>query len=195
MNDADASAAQDPSTSGQRFQINRVVAFLGPYIAIVSGALATWLVRHFPGLHVDQATLGSTITQGVVFIIGAAVTYGLQHKWLDGWQKYEGQVANVAAGDLPDTPPEGAYDQSTFVPASAIGADTGLEAHAVPSLTAGSGGEVGGPYLAQTTTVLPSDEQEQVSTPEIVDGDAVPGRPESATKPDEPIEELEPVEY
>jgi murein L,D-transpeptidase YcbB/YkuD len=74
------------------FPLNRVIAFLGPYIAIASGAGATWLSQHFPGLHVEQASTASAISQAIIFVVGTAVTWALHHKWLDGWQKWEARV-------------------------------------------------------------------------------------------------------
>jgi hypothetical protein len=86
----------------------------GLYVAILSGVLAAWLVQHFPGLHLDQDTLAATISEAVVFAVGAIVTYALHHKWLDGWQKWEGSLAKLVDAEVPDLTPIGAYDPTAF---------------------------------------------------------------------------------
>lgn len=69
--------------------VNRIVAFLGPFIAILAGALAAWLGRHFPGLKLNQTKTSAEITQAIEFAVGAGVTLLLHSKWLAGWQAWE----------------------------------------------------------------------------------------------------------
>lgn len=83
--------------------LNRVVAFFGPAVALLAGAVASWLGRHFPGLHLDPTSVTGQVTQVVNFAIGALVTFALQHKWLDGWQKWEAAATGA--------PPPGAISQ------------------------------------------------------------------------------------
>lgn len=85
----------DSKSGPQPFPLNRLVALLGPYVAILSGALATWLSRHFPGLNLETKGTAATISSAIIFVIGAAVTWALHHKWLDGWQKWEAVIAAV----------------------------------------------------------------------------------------------------
>jgi hypothetical protein len=95
-----------------RFAINRVVAFGGPYIALLSGTLAAWLGRHFPGLEVHRQTVASDIASAVEFALGAFVTWALFQKWLDGFQRWElaeraaeaGSDAAPVTGDVVDPP-------------------------------------------------------------------------------------------
>lgn len=94
---AQPASAQAPQPAAKTFPLNRVVAFLGPYVAIVSGVIAAWLVTHFPGLHLNKASLETTITEAIVFVIGAVVTWALHHKWLDGWQRWESALNTPAA--------------------------------------------------------------------------------------------------
>ena len=50
--------------------INRVVAFAGPYLAILSGAIADWLIVHVHLLslfHTTSTTVSGAITQLGVF--------------------------------------------------------------------------------------------------------------------------------
>lgn len=91
-----------PIVPQPRFPMNRVVAFLGPYLAIVSGALAAWLGRHFPGLDVNLGATARGITQASEFAVGALITWALHHKYLTGWQQWERglieiQLAQTAA--------------------------------------------------------------------------------------------------
>lgn len=84
-----------------RFPLNRVLTLLGPYIAIVSGGAASWLSQNFPGLvdNVDKTTQG--ITQGTTFVVGAVITWALQHKYLEGWQRWEGGLLAIEAAQEP----------------------------------------------------------------------------------------------
>ena len=91
---------ESPPASKQ-FPWNRVVAFLGPVVAIIAGALAAWLVQHFPGLHLNQGTTTAEITQAIEFAIAAAGAYALQHKWLTGWQQWEALTTPPAAKQSP----------------------------------------------------------------------------------------------
>lgn len=86
---------------------NRIVAFLGPYIAVISGALADWLLVHVHVLalfHTTHDQIASTITQAVVFGLTALLVWLGQQKWLDGWIKL-GAGAAVSAMTKPATPP------------------------------------------------------------------------------------------
>ena len=75
--------------------VNRVVAFAGPYIAILSGALADWLIVHLHLLslfHTTNTQVAGAITQIAVFGLTAILVWLGQHKWLTGWQIFESQV-------------------------------------------------------------------------------------------------------
>jgi hypothetical protein len=132
------------------FQPNRVVTLLGPVVAIISGAVASWLAIHFPGLHLDASSTAGTITQGINFAIGALVTLALQHKWLTGWQQYEAtQASATSAAAVADAAPAisdmsapvgtaapppvlgpleppGTYDPAVDMPTEAIARDPGV---------------------------------------------------------------------
>jgi hypothetical protein len=96
-----------PQPSTGAFPVNRVVAFLGPFIAILAGTLAAWLGQHFPGLTPPEGETARTIAQVTQFALGALITWALHHKFLDGWQQWEaGQLqpppaAPPAASALP----------------------------------------------------------------------------------------------
>jgi hypothetical protein len=115
----------DQTSAGQTtpFPLNRVVAFLGPFVAIAAGAAASWLGRHFPGLHLNTAKAAGQIAQAIEFAIGALVTLVLHHKWLDGWQQWEeATLAPAATADasaptqMPLLTPPGDYDPSRDMP-------------------------------------------------------------------------------
>jgi hypothetical protein len=66
---------------------NRIVAFLGPYIAVVSGAAAAWLIAKvnvlsIPGL--DQANLATWVAGSLTAIITAGLAWLGHSKWLTG---------------------------------------------------------------------------------------------------------------
>ncbi|MEO6702899.1 MAG: hypothetical protein ABI140_20910 [Jatrophihabitantaceae bacterium] len=81
---------------------NRLVAFLGPYVAIGSGALAAWLAHNLPGLHLQQQGTAAVLATAAEFLGGVLVTWSLQHKWLDGWQKWEQAAVRIANQVVPD---------------------------------------------------------------------------------------------
>jgi hypothetical protein len=92
-------APNTPRSVGSKFPINRVVAFLGPYLAILSGVVADWLIVHvhlLSSFHTTATTVAGAITQVAVFALTALLTWAGQHKWLDGWQKYETAAVAVA---------------------------------------------------------------------------------------------------
>jgi hypothetical protein len=98
------SQQQSPADSkSSPFPVNRVVAFMGPFVAILAGACATWLGQHFPGLHLNTSKVAGQITQAIEFAIGAGITFALQHKWLAGWQQWEALTAAPATAQ--PTPP------------------------------------------------------------------------------------------
>lgn len=83
--------APTSSTSSSRIPINRVVAFLGPVIAVVAGAIADWLLLH---VHVlgdfrERSQVVSGISQMIVFGVTAVLVWAGQSKWLTGWQRQE----------------------------------------------------------------------------------------------------------
>jgi hypothetical protein len=69
------------------FPLNRVVAFLGPYISVFAGGLASWLVARvdiigIPGL--DQNNLATWIASAITFVVTTLVTWLGHSKWLKG---------------------------------------------------------------------------------------------------------------
>lgn len=113
-----------PSLLG--FPLNRLIAFAGPYIAVISGALADWLLVHvhvLANFHVQSNTIANAVTQVIVFGITALVVWLGHQKWLDGYQQWAYQNAPAAqsvveALHLPidlqalqaSVPPQVAYD-------------------------------------------------------------------------------------
>jgi hypothetical protein len=88
-------ASEQPILNTPNLPLNRILALLGPFIAIASGGVASWLSQNFPGLvtNVPETTAG--IIQGVTFVVGAAIAWALQHKYLDGWQRWEGGLLAI----------------------------------------------------------------------------------------------------
>jgi hypothetical protein len=199
-------ADQGASTGQGPFPLNRVVAFLGPFLAIVSGALATWLIEHIPGLHIDKATLASNITAAIVFLVGAGGTFVMHHKWLSGWQAWEHSLNDVANTASPDLMPSGPYDPTEFSAAPLGSSDelapSAARAHAYGTQTAN--GELPPPTVdpgpgqtndqAGDTPMLPDGEQELASVPDAVGRTSATPFPETAVTPDAPADEIEPAE-
>jgi len=110
---------------------NRLVAFLGPHIAWVAGALATWLMNQtdiFASFDVSEDTLAAAFSQAVVFGIVTLVVWLGQHKWLDGFQKWAYSVyEDISDTELPDS-----YTQSANDPAASDEATAGFGAGEPP---------------------------------------------------------------
>jgi len=87
--------------------VNRIVAFLGPYIAIASGVVTDWLLVHVHLLalfHTTHEQIASTITQVVVFGLTALLVWLGQQKWLEGWQRFERTATAPPATAAPPPP-------------------------------------------------------------------------------------------
>jgi hypothetical protein len=74
------------------FPLGRLVALLGPYVSLLAGSIATWLVAKvdvlgIPGL--NQANLATGVAAAITFVLVTAITYASHHKWLDGNSKWE----------------------------------------------------------------------------------------------------------
>ena len=85
--------------------INRVVAFLGPWIALVSTAITTWLIAHVNVLGIPGLDHANTATY-VAGALTALVTAGLQAlggwAWLKGHHiQLQGDAAVAAAALAP----------------------------------------------------------------------------------------------
>jgi hypothetical protein len=97
------------------FPLNRIVAFCGPYIAVLSGAAADWLLVHVHFLslfHTTHTTVAGAITQVVVFGVTALLTWLGHQKWLDGYQAWAYGKNAPFPSQL--APPDGAYDEGEF---------------------------------------------------------------------------------
>jgi hypothetical protein len=170
------------------FPLNRVVALVGPFIAIVSGAVAAWLLKHFPGLKIDQTTLGTTISEGLVFSVAAAGTFAIHHKWLSGWQQYEqsfnqarATAAQIAAKVVPPDGPSGSLS-GTRQPVQSNGQPVQNRASNAASQLAD--------FIDRA---LPTWAEELVSAPATqADGSVLDGL-DTAVTPDEPSTELQPL--
>lgn len=94
---------EEPTFLG--FGLNRIVAFVGPQIAWIGGAVATWLMGQtdiFATFDVSNESLAGAISQALTFGVVTFVIWLGQHKWLDGFQKWAYQSAQaVAKVELP----------------------------------------------------------------------------------------------
>jgi hypothetical protein len=84
---------------------NRIVAFAGPYISLLSGAVASWLVVHVQvlgSLHLGQNEVSTDIAYVATAALGAGIPHLGFQKWLDGHQKFTADVFNLIDG-LPDS--------------------------------------------------------------------------------------------
>jgi hypothetical protein len=94
--------------------LNRVVAFAGPYIAIVSGAVAAWLltkvnIAGIPGL--DEHNVETAVGAGLTFGLTSGLAWLGHQKWLTGHHIEMLAQAEVTAAALAPTPPARAAEQ------------------------------------------------------------------------------------
>ena len=164
---------------------NRIVTFLSPVIAVVAGAAAAWLLRHFPGIHIARTTLATTIAQATAFAVTAIGTFAVHHKWLSGWQQYEQSLVPGTPAPV-QTPWEVAAQLVPILAAlGAVGApSTGTAAGGGQPL--GGAGLNGSSGAALTDGILPGAAEEMASVPSGPNGGTPSQRPESAVKPDVP---------
>ena len=69
--------------------LNRVVAFVGPYMSAIAGGIASWLVARvniagLPGL--DQNNLKTGIAGALTWLLVSGLTWAGHSKWLTGHQ-------------------------------------------------------------------------------------------------------------
>lgn len=70
---------------------NRIVAFAGPYISLLSGAAASWLVVHVQvlgSLNIGQNRLANGLAYAATAGIGAVIPHLGFKGWLSGHQSY-----------------------------------------------------------------------------------------------------------
>jgi hypothetical protein len=87
----------------RRLPLNRIIAFLGPYVAVVAGALASWLLVHVHALglfKIGHDQLATAIAQGAVFLLTAGLSWAGSSKWLTGHQILLGAAGPAGAPAL-----------------------------------------------------------------------------------------------
>jgi hypothetical protein len=165
-----------------RFPLNRIIAFFGPYISIVAGALASWLLVHVHVLglfHLQHDGLSTAIAQGTVFLLTALLSWAGSSKWLTGHQimLQQGVTAAAAVGGAPGGVAVAVPPGPDDVHPEPGDADF-LQAVAAPAPTA---------VLAPPPPDdLPTDEEEFARPPSAYPYDELPETPESAYRPDAP---------
>lgn len=102
--------------------LNRLVAFVGPYISSLAGIVAAWLLVHvhlFSLLHFGGDQVAQGIAQLVTFVTVAGLTWLGHSKWLSGHIAWEQAVVNAAQGVSISAPlREGISSRRTDTPVS-----------------------------------------------------------------------------
>lgn len=88
-----------------KIPLNRAVAFAGPYISLLAGALAAWLVAKLnvlglPGLGEHQHELATGLAAAGTWALATAVAHLGQMKWLKGVHVEMASEGAVAAAAL-----------------------------------------------------------------------------------------------
>lgn len=101
------------------FALNRLVAFVGPYLSVLAGTIATWLVTNWPFLtdifQTDANGIAGVISTVLVFVVTTAVVWLGQQKWLTGFQKWAYENQPNALPVIEHAVP-GEYDPTEFEP-------------------------------------------------------------------------------
>lgn len=69
--------------------LNRIIAFAGPYLSVISGGLASWLVARANVLGIaglDKPNVATQVGGGLTFVLVAGLTWLGHSKWLTGHQ-------------------------------------------------------------------------------------------------------------
>lgn len=85
------------------FSLNRVVAFAGPYLSLLAGAAATWIIAKANALGIeglDQNETAQQIASALSFTLAAGLTWLGQSRWLRGHQIVLAGDAQVQAAAL-----------------------------------------------------------------------------------------------
>jgi hypothetical protein len=163
--------------------LNRVVAFVGPYMSAIAGGIASWLVARvnvagLPGL--DQNNLKTGIAGALTWLLVSGLTWAGHSKWLTGHQIAMEADARVNAA---------AIGVAVAAPAAAVA--PAAPAPVVTTINGNGNGHVAGAEEAVNAMVveddatepdeemdggLPSDEEELACPPDPV-----------AYTPDEPV--------
>lgn len=107
------------------FALNKLVAFVGPWVSVAAGLAATYLVTHLPFLtdmfHTDAAGIAGAIGAVITFAITTLVVWLGHQKWLTGFQKWAYEnVPNalpvIVADPAAPVVPGGEYNPTEFEP-------------------------------------------------------------------------------
>lgn len=162
--------------------LNRVVAFVGPYVSAIAGGIASWLVARvniagLPGL--DQNNLKTGIAGALTWLLVSGLTWAGHSKWLTGHQiamEADARVNAAAIGVAVAAPAPVAAPPAPPVTAAVNGNGNGHVEDAEDAVNAiVVKDEATEPY-GEMDEGLPSDEEELAAPPDPV-----------AYTPDEPV--------
>lgn len=118
--------------------LNRVVAFAGPYLSLLAGGVAAWLIAKanvlgIPGLGTHHDELATGIAAGLTLLLTSGLSHLGQMKWLQGVHvdmlaTAQTQAALLAAPSVPPQLPPGindAVDAGRAVEVSVSGPEPG----------------------------------------------------------------------
>jgi len=148
-----------------KIPLNRIVAFAGPYISVIAGGIASWLVARVniagvPGL--DQSNLQTSIAGGLTFVLVSGLSWAGHSKWLSGHHVQMEADAQVSATamSLAVTAAPGV----DAMPANGNGNGNGFHPEDVPATTEATVVE-DATADAVADDDLPTDEEEFASPP------------------------------
>jgi hypothetical protein len=90
---------------------NRIVAFAGPYLSVIAGGIAAWLVSkvNVAGIDgLDKDNLQTTIAGGLAWLLVAGLSWAGHSKWLTGHHiqlQADGKITAAMAAAPPAAAP------------------------------------------------------------------------------------------
>lgn len=94
-----------------KLPLNRIIAFFGPYISLLAGALSAWLIAKMnvlaiPGLGLNGDMLETAIAAGLSGLLTSTLLHLGQMKWLKGVHiELVNEGLALAAANQPPAPP------------------------------------------------------------------------------------------
>ena len=162
--------------------LNRVVAFVGPYVSAIAGGIASWLVARvniagLPGL--DQNNLKTGIAGALTWLLVSGLTWAGHSKWLTGHQiamEADARVNAAAIGVAVAAPAPAGAPAAPPVTTTANGSGNGHVADAEDAVDAMVVEDHATDPDGAMDEGLPSDAEELAAPPDPV-----------AYTPDEPV--------
>jgi hypothetical protein len=89
---ADPTTPDVPTPTILGIPLNRIITFVGPYISLAAGVVATWIISVLHVTQIPHDQLATGITNFLAFVLSSGLVWLGQRAWLKGHQI---QLANL----------------------------------------------------------------------------------------------------